>query len=127
MTRTTAERRGASEVITAQDNGPTDQVDQEIVVLPSSATRWDPFIVLGDVRFSTNGFDWHPHRGFQTITLVLEGELEHRDTAGGFGVLGPGDAQYMVAGLYASTTSWPTAGARSGRSNSGSTFHPSSS
>jgi quercetin 2,3-dioxygenase len=71
------------------------------LVLPWSTTRWDPFLVLGDARFSKVGFGWHPHRGFQTVTLVLEGELEHRDNAGGSGVLGRGDAQYMVAGRYA--------------------------
>ena len=93
--------RSVSDVFAAQVNGPTAQVDHNILVLPFSETQWDPFIVLSDDRFSTVGFDWHPHRGFQTVTLVLAGELEHRDNAGGFGVLGPGDAQYMAAGRYA--------------------------
>jgi redox-sensitive bicupin YhaK (pirin superfamily) len=48
--------------------------------------------------FSTNGFDWHPHRGIETITVVLEGELEHHDNRGGHGVLKPGDVQWMTAG-----------------------------
>jgi redox-sensitive bicupin YhaK (pirin superfamily) len=48
--------------------------------------------------FSTNGFDWHPHRGIETITVVLEGELEHQDNHGGHGLLKPGDVQWMTAG-----------------------------
>jgi len=96
-----AKRRQASDVLDAQDNGRTAQSDHNLLALPFSATSWDPFIVLADDRFSTIGFDWHPHRGFQTVTLVLEGQLEHRDNAGGFGVLDPGDAQYMAAGRYA--------------------------
>jgi redox-sensitive bicupin YhaK (pirin superfamily) len=58
-------------------------------------------VILVEDEFSTRGFPWHPHRGFQTLTYVLDGRLEHRDNAGGFGVLGRGDAQYMVAGRYA--------------------------
>jgi hypothetical protein len=48
--------------------------------------------------FSINGFDWHPHRGLETITVVLEGELQHHDNRGGHGVLKPGDVQWMTAG-----------------------------
>jgi redox-sensitive bicupin YhaK (pirin superfamily) len=65
------------------------------------AQRWDPFLGLAEDWFSAVGFDWHPHRGFQTVTLVLDGKLEHRDNAGGYGILEPGDAQYMAAGRYA--------------------------
>jgi redox-sensitive bicupin YhaK (pirin superfamily) len=48
--------------------------------------------------FSSNGFDWHPHRGIETITVVLEGELEHHDNRGGHGILKAGDVQWMTAG-----------------------------
>ena len=48
--------------------------------------------------FSTSGFDWHPHRGIETITVVLEGELEHHDNRGGHGILKAGDVQWMTAG-----------------------------
>ena len=48
--------------------------------------------------FSTRGFDWHPHRGIETITVVLEGELEHHDNRGGRGILKAGDVQWMTAG-----------------------------
>jgi redox-sensitive bicupin YhaK (pirin superfamily) len=44
------------------------------------------------------GVGWHPHRGFETVTLAWEGAVAHRDNAGHAGVIGPGDAQWMTAG-----------------------------
>lgn len=44
------------------------------------------------------GVGQHPHRGFETVTIVYEGEVEHRDSAGNGGVIGPGDVQWMTAG-----------------------------
>ena len=44
------------------------------------------------------GVDWHPHRGFETVTVVYAGELEHGDSAGNAGRIGPGDVQWMTAG-----------------------------
>jgi redox-sensitive bicupin YhaK (pirin superfamily) len=44
------------------------------------------------------GVDQHPHRGFETVTIIYEGEVEHRDTAGNSGKIGPGDVQWMTAG-----------------------------
>ena len=43
------------------------------------------------------GVGWHPHRGFETVTLAFEGSVAHRDTAGHAGVIGPGDVQWMTA------------------------------
>jgi hypothetical protein len=43
------------------------------------------------------GVGWHPHRGFETVTLAWEGAVAHRDNAGHAGVIGPGDAQWMTA------------------------------
>ncbi|HZT55958.1 MAG TPA: pirin family protein, partial [Burkholderiaceae bacterium] len=43
-------------------------------------------------------FPQHPHRGFETVTIVYAGEVEHRDSAGGGGAIGPGDVQWMTAG-----------------------------
>ncbi len=64
-----------------------------------------PFILLdhfGPADFTPTekrrGVDWHPHRGFETVTVLLEGEVEHRDTAGNGGLIGPGDVQWMTAG-----------------------------
>ncbi|MEB6337021.1 pirin family protein [Serratia rhizosphaerae] len=43
------------------------------------------------------GVGQHPHRGFETVTIVYQGEVEHRDSTGGGGVIGPGDVQWMTA------------------------------
>ena len=47
-----------------------------------------------------NGFTWHPHRGLEIFTWVLEGELYHEDTTGGKGIIGPGELQRMFSGDY---------------------------
>jgi redox-sensitive bicupin YhaK (pirin superfamily) len=64
-----------------------------------------PFLLLdhfGPAEFSPaekrRGVGWHPHRGFETVTVLLEGEVEHKDTAGNGGVIGPGEVQWMTAG-----------------------------
>jgi redox-sensitive bicupin YhaK (pirin superfamily) len=44
------------------------------------------------------GVDWHPHRGFETVTIVYDGEVDHRDTAGNGGRIRAGDVQWMTAG-----------------------------
>jgi Pirin-related protein len=63
-----------------------------------------PFLMLdyaGPVEFSPTterrGVGEHPHRGFETVTIVYDGEVEHRDSAGGGGKIGPGDVQWMTA------------------------------
>ena len=64
----------------------------------------DPFLLLdemGPVQYAPGqavGAPDHPHRGFETITYMLEGEFEHEDSAGHRGVLRPGDVQWMTAG-----------------------------
>jgi len=63
----------------------------------------DPFLLLDDFH-STNpkhylaGFPWHPHRGIETITYVLQGRVEHGDSMGNSGIISPGDVQWMTAG-----------------------------
>src|SRR5215470_6518584 len=64
---------------------------------------FDPFLLLHDFRSDEPqdyrpGFPWHPHRGIETITYVLAGEVEHGDSIGNRGVIGPGDIQWMTAG-----------------------------
>jgi len=64
---------------------------------------FDPFLLFDDFRNDvpehvTPGFPWHPHRGIETITYVLVGDVEHRDSLGNAGVLGAGDIQWMTAG-----------------------------
>jgi redox-sensitive bicupin YhaK (pirin superfamily) len=64
----------------------------------------DPFLLLdhmGPSEFKpgeAKGFPDHPHRGFETVTYLLEGEFQHRDSFGHHGVLHPGDVQWMTAG-----------------------------
>ncbi|MEO1637873.1 MAG: pirin family protein [Pseudomonadota bacterium] len=63
----------------------------------------DPFLLLDDFRNDVpahyeRGFPWHPHRGIETITYVLEGEVAHGDSLGNNGVLGAGSVQWMTAG-----------------------------
>ncbi len=64
----------------------------------------DPFFLLdqlGPVNYAPNepvGAPWHPHRGFETVTYVMDGQLEHHDSNGGGGIIGEGDTQWMTAG-----------------------------
>lgn len=63
----------------------------------------DPFLLLDDFRNDDpaqfeKGFPWHPHRGIETITYVLDGEVEHSDSLGNQGLLGAGSVQWMTAG-----------------------------
>ncbi len=58
----------------------------------------DPFLLLAEDWFSAKGFEWHPHRGLETVTLVLDGVLEHGDNLGNAGALVAGDVQWMTAG-----------------------------
>jgi quercetin 2,3-dioxygenase len=64
-----------------------------------------PFLLLdhaGPADFAPadkpRGVGWHPHRGFETVTVVLDGEVDHEDTAGNGGRIGAGDVQWMTAG-----------------------------
>ncbi|MBY0360181.1 MAG: pirin family protein [Candidatus Obscuribacterales bacterium] len=64
----------------------------------------DPFLLLDHMEpvelapGQAKGAPDHPHRGFETVTYLLEGEMEHRDSAGNHGILRPGDVQWMTAG-----------------------------
>jgi redox-sensitive bicupin YhaK (pirin superfamily) len=68
------------------------------ILEPGHWEEYDPFLLLAEDWFPPGTFGPHPHRGFETVTLVLEGQLKHQDNHGGEGVLGPGDAQWMTAG-----------------------------
>jgi redox-sensitive bicupin YhaK (pirin superfamily) len=64
---------------------------------------FDPFLLLDDFRSDNPrdylaGFPWHPHRGIETITYVLAGQVNHQDSLGNRGALGTGDVQWMTAG-----------------------------
>jgi len=63
----------------------------------------DPFLLMDDFRNDdparySKGFPWHPHRGIETITYVLAGSVDHADSLGNRGSLGPGSVQWMTAG-----------------------------
>lgn len=65
--------------------------------------EFDPFLLFDDFRNENPddylaGFPWHPHRGIETITYVLAGEVSHGDSLGNRGTLGAGDVQWMTAG-----------------------------
>lgn len=67
-------------------------------------TRLSPFLLLdhaGPHQFAPTtkrrGVGQHPHRGFETVTIVYDGEVEHRDSTGAGGIIGPGDVQWMTA------------------------------
>ena len=65
--------------------------------------RLDPFLMLDAFRNDNpddyiGGFPDHPHRGFETVTYMLAGQMRHRDSAGHEGLLGPGGVQWMTAG-----------------------------
>jgi len=69
----------------------------------SQVPQFDPFLMLDDFHTSNpdeylSGFPWHPHRGIETITYVLEGLVEHGDSMGNAGAIGAGDVQWMTAG-----------------------------
>ena len=84
----------------------------------SQVPMFDPFLLLDDFRSDNpehfiKGFPWHPHRGIETITYVLRGDVEHGDSMGNKGVISSGDVQWMTAGRGSSTrkcpggTGWP--------------------
>jgi redox-sensitive bicupin YhaK (pirin superfamily) len=73
------------------------QVDDKAFAFVATALT-DPFLALAEDWFSTPGFEWHPHRGLETVTLVVDGVLEHGDNLGHTGAIEPGEAQWMTAG-----------------------------
>ncbi len=69
----------------------------------AQAPGLDPFLLLDDFRSDVpehflKGFPWHPHRGIETITYVLKGDVEHGDSMGNRGDISDGDVQWMTAG-----------------------------
>jgi redox-sensitive bicupin YhaK (pirin superfamily) len=69
----------------------------------SEIPKFDPFLMLDDFRSDNpehfrKGFPWHPHRGIETITYVLKGDIEHGDSMGNKGIISSGDVQWMTAG-----------------------------
>ncbi|MGK2871211.1 MAG: pirin family protein [Alphaproteobacteria bacterium] len=77
---------------------------RNLISIPRDAEHASPFLMLdfaGPQHFAPasvpRGVGAHPHRGFETVTIVYQGEVAHRDTTGNSGVIGPGDVQWMTA------------------------------
>ena len=95
--------REVEEVLVAQAASDGDGVQLKRVFGGTDLGRFDPFLMLDEFGSDEaadyiGGFPPHPHRGFETVTYMLEGEMEHRDHMGNVGRLGPGDVQWMKAG-----------------------------
>lgn len=93
------EARSLDEVLDTLDLPGDGQVDRKRIVLqPNQWSKFDPFLMMAEDWFTEPGFDWHPHRGMETVTFVLSGKQRHGDSTGGSSVLTAGDAQWMTAG-----------------------------
>ena len=73
-------------------------------IAPNRANLFDPFLLFDHFAFNDpvegpiRGFPMHPHRGIETVTYMQEGTVNHRDSLGNQGLIGPGDVQWMSAG-----------------------------
>ncbi|HEU5140493.1 MAG TPA: pirin family protein [Bacillales bacterium] len=69
-----------------------------MVLPPGNWEAFDPFLLMAEDWFQQGTFPFHPHRGMETVTFVIDGKLKHEDNHGGNGVLEAGDVQWMTAG-----------------------------
>jgi quercetin 2,3-dioxygenase len=73
-------------------------------IAPRQSNEYDPFLLFDHFAFNDpiegpiRGFPYHPHRGIETVTYMLEGSVHHRDSLGNAGLIGPGDVQWMTSG-----------------------------
>jgi redox-sensitive bicupin YhaK (pirin superfamily) len=73
-------------------------------IAPRVSNEFDPFLLFDHFAFNDplegpiRGFPYHPHRGIETVTYMLEGSTSHRDSLGNAGLIGPGDVQWMSSG-----------------------------
>ncbi|MGB8214983.1 MAG: pirin family protein [Anaerolineales bacterium] len=73
-------------------------------ISPHVSNQFDPFLLFDHFAFNDpvegpiRGFPMHPHRGIETVTYILNGSVNHRDSLGNSGLIGPGDIQWMTAG-----------------------------
>jgi redox-sensitive bicupin YhaK (pirin superfamily) len=73
-------------------------------IAPRVSNLFDPFLLFDHFAFNDpiegpiRGFPYHPHRGIETVTYMLEGSTHHRDSLGNSGLIGPGDVQWMTSG-----------------------------
>jgi hypothetical protein len=98
-----SENRRIRKVVTARPTIEGAGVHLRRAIGFGDAGLYDPFLLLDDFRSDDprqylKGFPWHPHRGIETITYVLRGDVEHGDSLGNSGVISSGDVQWMTAG-----------------------------
>jgi len=73
-------------------------------IAPKQSNEFDPFLLFDHFAFNDpiegpiRGFPMHPHRGIETVTYMLDGSVNHRDSLGNSGLIGPGDVQWMTSG-----------------------------
>ena len=73
-------------------------------IAPHVSNDFDPFLLFDHFAFNNplegpiRGFPMHPHRGIETVTYMLDGSVNHRDSLGNSGLIGPGDVQWMTSG-----------------------------
>ena len=73
-------------------------------ISPQVSNLFDPFLLFDHFAFNDplegpiRGFPMHPHRGIETVTYILKGSVNHRDSLGNSGLIGPGDIQWMTSG-----------------------------
>src|SRR5512133_2612448 len=73
-------------------------------IAPRVSNEFDPFLLFDHFAFNDpiegpiRGFPMHPHRGIETVTYMLEGSVNHRDSLGNAGLIGSGDVQWMTSG-----------------------------
>jgi quercetin 2,3-dioxygenase len=95
--------RGVERIVRGQPTSDGDGVKLTRVLTQPLQKRLDPFLMLdafGSDAASDyiGGFPSHPHRGFETVTIMLEGRMRHQDSVGNVGLLEPGSVQWMTAG-----------------------------
>ncbi|MDE5416321.1 pirin family protein [Alkalihalobacillus sp. MEB203] len=82
------------------------------VLEPGHWYDFDPFLLMAEDWFKKGTFGFHPHKGMETVTYVIDGELEHKDSHGGEGLLKAGDVQWMTAGQGISHIEDPVVGSK---------------
>ena len=95
--------RKLTRVITARPSADGNGVNRHRIAGSKLAAQLDPLLLLDEIRSERGadyigGFPAHPHRGFETVTYMLQGAMRHRDHMGNEGLLNSGDVQWMTAG-----------------------------
>lgn len=95
---TTLPQRKVARVEAAQLAKDTPNHTAKAVIPQGQWAKYDPFLLMMDDNFGPGAFGPHPHRGFETITYVMEGAISHSDSKGHSGTIHAGDIQFMTAG-----------------------------